>query len=191
MPSRRLPWCSRSAACCSPCSCGRWRSRPGGGGSGGHPTPYLPEPTGGDHVLVPERRLSSRSLGRGGERTRADDLTVVSGGAVGRAASPVHDASGVPAPAHQPVLSPGFTNPRSALTGLAEDLASHDSRVRAGIDMDGSTHARIPARGLSRPFLFLAKQANYTPGGEGAVTTWERDWNLLTGWKRWLLVAGA
>ena len=25
----------------------------------------------------------------------------------------------------------------------------------------------------------------------GAVTTWERDWKLLTGWKRWLLVAGA
>jgi hypothetical protein len=25
----------------------------------------------------------------------------------------------------------------------------------------------------------------------GAVTTWERDWELLTGWKRWLVVAGA
>lgn len=24
-----------------------------------------------------------------------------------------------------------------------------------------------------------------------AVTTWERDWELLTGWKRWLVVAGA
>ena len=23
------------------------------------------------------------------------------------------------------------------------------------------------------------------------MTTWERDWELLTGWKRWLLVAGA
>ena len=182
------------------------------------------------------------------------------------------------------VLSPGFTNPRNTLTGLAEDLASHDyvvagidhtyeslatafpdgrittclareaprrgqgfwekvvtgraadvsfmlgeltgahpawpgaglidpsriamaghsaggaaaiaamladSRVRAGIDMDGATAARIPARGLSRPFLFLGKQSNYTPGGEGPVTTWERDWKLLTGWKRWLLVAGA
>jgi dienelactone hydrolase len=182
------------------------------------------------------------------------------------------------------VLSPGFTNPRSTLTGLAEDLASHDyvvagidhtyeslatafpdgrvttclareaprrgqgfwekvvtgraadvsfvlgeltgahpawpgaglidpsriamaghsaggaaaiaamladSRVRAGIDMDGATAARIPARGLSRPFLFLGKQSNYTPGGEGPVTTWERDWKLLAGWKRWLLVAGA
>jgi len=25
----------------------------------------------------------------------------------------------------------------------------------------------------------------------GAVITWERDWELLTGWKRWLVVAGA
>jgi predicted dienelactone hydrolase len=66
-----------------------------------------------------------------------------------------------------------------------------DSRIRAGIDMDGATAARIPPSGLSRPFLFLGKQANYTPGGEGPVTAWERDWQLLTGWKRWLLVAGA
>jgi dienelactone hydrolase len=66
-----------------------------------------------------------------------------------------------------------------------------DSRIRAGIDMDGATHAPIPGRGLSRPFLFLGKQANYTPGGAGPVTTWERDWKLLTGWKRWLVVAGA
>ena len=66
-----------------------------------------------------------------------------------------------------------------------------DSRIRVGIDMDGATHALIPDDGLSRPFLFLGKQSNYTPGSGGAVTTWERDWNLLTGWKRWLLVAGA
>ena len=182
------------------------------------------------------------------------------------------------------VLSPGFTNPRSTLTALAEDLASHgyvvagidhtyesfatafpdgrvttclaretrrrgtgfwekvvtgraadvsfvlneltgahpawpgaglidpsrmamaghsiggaaaipamlaDSRIRAGIDMDGTTYARIRDHGLSRPFLFLGKQSSYTPGSGGAVTTWERDWKLLTGWKRWLLVAGA
>jgi len=182
------------------------------------------------------------------------------------------------------VLSPGFTNPRSALTALAEDLASHgyvvagidhtyesfatafpdgrvttclaretrrrgtgfwekvvagraadvsfvlteltgahpawpgaaligpsrvamvghsiggaaaipamlaDSRIRAGIDMDGATCAPIPDEGLSRPFLFLGKQSNYAPGSGGAVITWERDWKLLTRWKRWLLVAGA
>jgi dienelactone hydrolase len=73
-----------------------------------------------------------------------------------------------------------------------------DSRIRAGIDMDGATHAPIPDHGLSRPFLFLGKQSNYTPGSRGDIpgkpgpaSTWEHDWNLLTGWKRWLLVAGA
>jgi len=180
------------------------------------------------------------------------------------------------------VLSPGFTNHRSALTALAEDLASHgyvvagvdhayesfatafpdgriatglaregprrgrgekvvagraadvgfvldqltgahpawpgaalidpsliamaghsiggaaviaamlaDARIRAGIDMDGSTHAAIPDEGLPRPFLFLGKQSNYTPGSPGSAATWERDWPFLTGWKRWLVVAGA
>ena len=39
-----------------------------------------------------------------------------------------------------------------------------DSRIRVGIDMDGSTHARIPDRGLSRPFLFLGKQIELHPG---------------------------
>ena len=39
-----------------------------------------------------------------------------------------------------------------------------DSRIRAGIDMDGATAAPIPDEGLSRPFLFLGKQSNYTPG---------------------------
>jgi dienelactone hydrolase len=80
-----------------------------------------------------------------------------------------------------------------------------DPRIRAGIDMDGSTAAQIPGEGLARPFLFLGKQSGYTPGNgaavtpgtrdwkrlRGAVITWERDWKLLTGWKRWLVVAGA
>ena len=79
-----------------------------------------------------------------------------------------------------------------------------DSRIRAGIDMDGATCAAIPDDGLSRPFLFLGKQSNYTPGSGavpertlawkllgGSVATWERDWEHLTGWKRWLVVAGA
>jgi Platelet-activating factor acetylhydrolase, isoform II len=181
------------------------------------------------------------------------------------------------------MLSPGFTNSRSTLTGLAEDLASHgyvaagidhtyesyatafpdgrvttclsrqaprrdrgekvvagraadvsfvigelismhppwqgaalidpsrmamaghsiggaaaiatmlaDSRIRAGIDMDGTTHAQIPDHGLSRPFLFLGKPPGKSiPGKPGPASTWERDWKLLTGWKRWLQVAGA
>jgi dienelactone hydrolase len=63
-----------------------------------------------------------------------------------------------------------------------------DSRIRAGIDMDGATAAVVPNRGLARPFLFLGKQS---PGTPGTATTWERDWKLLAGWKRWLLVVGA
>jgi predicted dienelactone hydrolase len=80
-----------------------------------------------------------------------------------------------------------------------------DPRIRAGIDMDGATATAIPDEGLARPFLFLGKQSNYTPGSRdamtpgtrewkrrrSAVTTWERDWKHLTGWKRWLVVAGA
>ncbi|MEV4290699.1 alpha/beta hydrolase [Nonomuraea bangladeshensis] len=63
-----------------------------------------------------------------------------------------------------------------------------DSRVRAGIDMDGTTYARIPKSGFSRPFLFLGSP-QHVPGGRD--TSWERDWKLLTGWKRWLVLAGA
>ena len=43
-----------------------------------------------------------------------------------------------------------------------------DSRIRAGIDMDGSTPIPIPDHGLSRPFLFLGKESNYAPGSGGA-----------------------
>ena len=229
------------------------------------------------YMTPAESRL--QLTGRGITGVPPDALSTVRTNAVSDA-GPAGDEGSLPLV----VLSPGFTNPRNTLTGLAEDLASHDyvvagidhtyeslatafpdgrittclareaprrgpgfwekvvtgraadvsfvlgeltgahpawpgaglidpsriamaghsaggaaaiaamladSRVRAGIDMDGATAARIPARGLPRPFLFLGKQSNYTPGGEGPVTTWERDWKLLTGWKRWLLVAGA
>ncbi|MDA0635531.1 alpha/beta hydrolase [Nonomuraea sp. MCN248] len=63
-----------------------------------------------------------------------------------------------------------------------------DPRVRAGIDLDGTTYARIPKTGLSRPFLFIGSP-QHVPGGRD--TTWERDWKLLTGWKRWIVMTGA
>jgi predicted dienelactone hydrolase len=56
-----------------------------------------------------------------------------------------------------------------------------DSRIRAGIDMDGATCAPIPDHGLSRPFLFLGKQSNYTPGSGGAVPAGTRAWKRLRG----------
>ncbi|MFF0770656.1 alpha/beta hydrolase family protein [Nonomuraea wenchangensis] len=63
-----------------------------------------------------------------------------------------------------------------------------DSRVRAGIDMDGTTYARIPKSGFSRPFMFLGSP-QHVPGGRD--TSWDRDWKLLTGWKRWIVLSGA
>ncbi|MFD1540494.1 alpha/beta hydrolase family protein [Nonomuraea guangzhouensis] len=67
-----------------------------------------------------------------------------------------------------------------------------DSRIRAGIDIDGTTDEGILDTELSRPFMFLGKSATYTPGSGGeAVASWERDWKLMTGWKRWILLTGA
>ncbi|HEV8555682.1 MAG TPA: alpha/beta hydrolase [Actinophytocola sp.] len=63
-----------------------------------------------------------------------------------------------------------------------------DSRLRAGIDIDGATHFPISDAGLPRPFLFLGRKGQCSPGGSAAAATWERDWNHLTGWKRWLVV---
>lgn len=39
-----------------------------------------------------------------------------------------------------------------------------DSRIRAGIDVDGTTPTGILDSRLSRPFMFLGKPATYTPG---------------------------
>ncbi|MEV0148232.1 MULTISPECIES: alpha/beta hydrolase [unclassified Nonomuraea] len=74
--------------------------------------------------------------------------------------------------------------------GGASALAAmvKDSRVRAGIDMDGTTYARIPKNGFSRPFMFLGSP-QHIPGGRD--NSWDRDWKLLTGWKRWLVLTGA
>ncbi|SEG63871.1 Platelet-activating factor acetylhydrolase, isoform II [Nonomuraea solani] len=68
-----------------------------------------------------------------------------------------------------------------------------DSRLRAGIDIDGTTPVGIlEGKKVSRPFMFLGKPSTYTPGaGQAPAATWERDWKLMTGWKRWLLLTGA
>lgn len=65
-----------------------------------------------------------------------------------------------------------------------------DDRIRAGINVDGSTHVPIPDPGLSRPFMFLGSKDEYVPGSGGPYRNWERDWPQLTGWKRWLMVTG-
>ncbi|MEU4704385.1 hypothetical protein [Nonomuraea dietziae] len=54
--------------------------------------------------------------------------------------------------------------------------------------MDGATYARIPRSGFSRPFMFMGSP-EHVPGGRDG--SWERDWKLLTGWKRWVVLSGA
>jgi predicted dienelactone hydrolase len=65
-----------------------------------------------------------------------------------------------------------------------------DPRIKAGIDIDGTTDDPLLAPGLDRPFLFLGRQNMYAPGTGTESGTWQRDWEQLTGWKRWLVVAG-
>jgi predicted dienelactone hydrolase len=66
-----------------------------------------------------------------------------------------------------------------------------DPRIKAGFDIDGSTYDIIPESGLAKPFLFLGRAEQYTPGGGNPADTWDRSWAGMTGWKRWLLVDGA
>ncbi|GLX99440.1 alpha/beta hydrolase [Herbidospora sp. NBRC 101105] len=75
--------------------------------------------------------------------------------------------------------------------GGASSIAAmvRDERIRAGVNLDGTTFAPIPERGLARPFLFLGSPTMHSPGGRDG--SWGRDWKQLTGWKRWLVVTGA
>ena len=65
-----------------------------------------------------------------------------------------------------------------------------DARIKAGIDMDGMQDDPLLAPGLDRPFMFMGRQSLYAPGTGVESDTWEHDWAQLTGWKRWLTVAG-
>ncbi|MER7207200.1 alpha/beta hydrolase [Streptosporangium sp. NPDC000239] len=88
------------------------------------------------------------------------------------------------------LIDPGRIAMAGHSLGGASSLAAmlKDGRVKAGIDMDGTTYAPIPPEGIARPFMFLASP-EHTPGGGSPA--WDRDWGLMTGWKRWLTVAGA
>ncbi|UJW35283.1 alpha/beta hydrolase [Saccharothrix sp. AJ9571] len=73
-------------------------------------------------------------------------------------------------------------------SGIHSMLA--DPRIKAGINIDGMQDG--PAQiDLSRPFLFLGRAEQYTPGVSEQAGTWEAAWSQLAGWKRWLVVAGA
>jgi predicted dienelactone hydrolase len=58
-----------------------------------------------------------------------------------------------------------------------------DPRIRAGVNMDGTMFKPLPESGLSRPFMFFTEDVD-----EPSLV---RDWQHLTGWKRWLKVTGS
>lgn len=58
-----------------------------------------------------------------------------------------------------------------------------DPRVLAGVNMDGTMFKPLPETGLARPFLLFGEAAQ--------DPTWDSNWQLMTGWKRWLQVTGS
>ncbi|MEU4158625.1 hypothetical protein [Actinoplanes sp. NPDC026670] len=78
--------------------------------------------------------------------------------------------------------------------GGASALAAlvNDRRIDAGIDVDGTTNSGgdpvVPVTGANRPALVLTSD-DHLPDGHD---TWlAADFANLTGWKRWIAVAGA
>ena len=64
-----------------------------------------------------------------------------------------------------------------------------DARIRAAINVDGVISTPVPEPGMSQPVLLLGRRDNFAPGAP-SVKSWADAWPLLTGWKRWLVVAG-
>ncbi|MFE2323083.1 alpha/beta hydrolase family protein [Streptomyces sp. NPDC059385] len=63
-----------------------------------------------------------------------------------------------------------------------------DPRIRAGINLDGGLATPVPAAGLGgRPFMLVGAQER----GPGGNPSWDRDWPLLDGWKRWITFTGS
>jgi predicted dienelactone hydrolase len=99
---------------------------------------------------------------------------------------------GRPAWRHTEVIDPtriGMAGHSIGGNSAAAAMAA-DPRVLAGINMDGSFFAPVPADGLDRrPFLLLGTETGHSPGSI-EDDTWDRDWLRLDGWKRWLTVTG-
>ncbi|MFF3838229.1 alpha/beta hydrolase family protein [Streptomyces sp. NPDC001930] len=144
-------------------------------------------------TTFPDGRVAAFALGHGSARTPEFWRKVKTGRA--RDASFVLDQllGSNPPWAGAARLAPDRIGMAGHSAGGAATIAAMlaDERIRAGSNVDGSTDALIPDTGLDRPFLFLGRDGQYSPGDGPAADTWARDWPLLTGWKRWLVVAGA
>ncbi|MFJ8014829.1 alpha/beta hydrolase family protein [Streptomyces sp. NPDC096339] len=63
-----------------------------------------------------------------------------------------------------------------------------DPRIRAGINLDGGLATPVPAAGLGgRPVMLVGAQER----GPGGNKTWDDNWPLLDGWKRWITFTGS
>ncbi|MFJ6809955.1 alpha/beta hydrolase family protein [Streptomyces anulatus] len=68
----------------------------------------------------------------------------------------------------------------------ASSTMAADSRVDAGVNMDGTFFDPAPVRGLDgRPFLMLGTDPGHGPGTD---ESWDDAWDRLDGFKRWLTV---
>jgi dienelactone hydrolase len=65
-----------------------------------------------------------------------------------------------------------------------------DSRIKGGIDIDGAIARPLTPPELSRPFMFMSHQLDPATRCAPLRTDWEQDWAQMTGWKRWIEVAG-
>ncbi|GAA1668147.1 lipase [Kribbella yunnanensis] len=93
----------------------------------------------------------------------------------------------------EPVWPQGFNIIDTKLIGMAghsiggnsaSQVMLNDRRVLAGINMDGTFFAPIPATGFTKPFLLLGNGDGHVPGGH--EPSWDRDYPRLAGWKRWI-----
>ncbi|MFC9816424.1 alpha/beta hydrolase family protein [Streptomyces virginiae] len=101
-----------------------------------------------------------------------------------------HPAGPHPAWRHAGLIDPGRIAMAGHSIGGASAIAAMaaDPRIRAGVNMDGGNATPVPATGLGgRPFLLLGAQQR----GPGGNATWDRDWPLLDGWKRWITFDGS
>ncbi|MFD8498790.1 alpha/beta hydrolase family protein [Amycolatopsis sp. NPDC059657] len=82
---------------------------------------------------------------------------------------------------------------RMAMAGHSAGGASsipallNDSRLRAGVNIDGLQSTPVPDTGLARPFLFLGNELRHVPDKD---PSWTQAWERLGGWKRWFVVSG-
>ncbi|MFE6055199.1 alpha/beta hydrolase family protein [Kitasatospora sp. NPDC056446] len=96
-----------------------------------------------------------------------------------------------PGPGLVPGLVPGLRVDRSRIGAAGHSLGGasaveamrEDGRIRAAADLDGDFFAPLPAGGLPGPVLLLGAQRH---AGENPAANWDRAWQQLTGWKRWL-----